>query len=118
MLFPATISAAYVTKVVITTAEPAVGEKRSLEASVPETASTEIYEVKGEGDFKNDEFVLGKDYTMIVIAMTIFSYLTIIVFPFESSTPYNPLLLTLIKPGLLGRLTISSYIAFVIFLPE
>ena len=66
MLFPATISAAYVTKVVITTAEPAVGEKRSFEASVPETASTEIYEVKWEGDFKNDEFVLGRDYTMIV----------------------------------------------------
>ena len=66
MLPMTTISAANVTKVVITAPEPVVGEKWSLEASVPETASTEIYEVRWEGDFKNDKFLLGRDYTMIV----------------------------------------------------
>ena len=66
MFIPLTAHAANVTKVVITTQEPAVGEVRSFKASVPETASTEIYDVKWEGDFKNDRFVLGKNYTMIV----------------------------------------------------
>ena len=66
MFIQLTAHAANVTKVVISTKEPAVGEVRSFEASVPETASTEIYDVKWEGDFKNERFVLGKDYTMIV----------------------------------------------------
>lgn len=66
MFIQLTAHAANVTKVVITTQEPAVGEVRSFKASVPETASTEIYDVKWEGDFKNDRFVLGKNYTMIV----------------------------------------------------
>ncbi len=42
---PATVFAAHVTKVVITAVEPVVGKVRSFKASVPETASTEIYDV-------------------------------------------------------------------------
>lgn len=45
VLIPVTVFAANVTKVVITTAEPVVGEVRSFEASVHETASTEVYAV-------------------------------------------------------------------------
>ena len=44
VLFSGIVSAANVTKVTITTKEPLVGEKQSFKASVPETASTEIYE--------------------------------------------------------------------------
>jgi hypothetical protein len=56
-------SAANVTKVVITTREPMVGEKQSFKASVPETASTEIYEVHWSGEFENGRFVQGNNYT-------------------------------------------------------
>lgn len=66
ILFPATGSAASVTKVVITTNEPAVGAKQSFKASVPETASTEIYEVHWFGEFENGRFVQGNNYTMTV----------------------------------------------------
>ena len=59
-------SAANVTKVVITTREPMVGEKQSFQASVPATASTEIYEVLWNGEFDNGVFVQGRDYTMTV----------------------------------------------------
>jgi len=45
LLFSVTAYAAYVTKVTITTAEPKVGEKFSFKASVPETASTEVFKV-------------------------------------------------------------------------
>ncbi|MBE6964909.1 MAG: hypothetical protein E7441_02620 [Ruminococcaceae bacterium] len=40
MMLPVTVSAAKVTKVVITAVEPVVGQTRSFSASVPETAST------------------------------------------------------------------------------
>ena len=50
-------SAANVTKVVITTREPIVGEKQSFQASVPETASTQVYEVHWSGEFENGRFV-------------------------------------------------------------
>lgn len=66
MFIPVTAMAAKVTKVVITTAEPVVGEKRSAKASVPKTASTEIYEVHWNGNFENGKFVQGNDYTMRV----------------------------------------------------
>lgn len=59
-------SAANVTKVVITTREPMVGEKQSFQASVPETASTQVYEVHWSGEFENGRFVQGNDYTMTV----------------------------------------------------
>ena len=59
-------SAANVTKVVITTMEPMIGEKMSLQASVPETASTQVYEVHWSGEFENGRFVQGNDYTMTV----------------------------------------------------
>lgn len=59
-------SAANVTKVVITTTEPMIGEKMSLQASVPETASTQVYEVHWSGEFENGRFVQGNDYTMTV----------------------------------------------------
>ena len=66
ILFPATVYAANVTKVVITAIEPVVGEVRSFKASVPGTASTEIYEVHWSGEFENGKFVQGRDYTMTV----------------------------------------------------
>ena len=66
LLFSVTASAAYVTKVTITTAEPKVGEKFSFKASVPETASTEICNVYWSGEFENDRFVQGNDYTITI----------------------------------------------------
>lgn len=66
LLIPVTVFAANVTKVVITTAEPVVGEVPSFEASVPETASTEVYEVHWQGEFDNGVFVQGRDYTITV----------------------------------------------------
>ena len=61
-----TVFAANVTKVVITAVEPVVGEVRSFKASVPETASTEVYEVHWSGEFENGRFVQGNNYTMTV----------------------------------------------------
>lgn len=66
MMLPVTVSAAKVTKVVITAVEPVVGQTRSFEASVPETASTEIYEVHWTGEFDNGKFIQGNDYTITV----------------------------------------------------
>ena len=66
VLFSGIVSAANVTKVTITTNEPMVGEKQSFKASVPETASTEIYEVHWSGEFENGRFVQGNDYTITV----------------------------------------------------
>ena len=66
MFIQLTAHAANVTKVVITTQEPAVGEVRSFKASVPETASTEVYEVHWSGEFENGRFVQGNSYTMTV----------------------------------------------------
>ena len=59
-------ASAAVNKVVITTTEPTVGAKPSTEASVPETASTEVYEVRWSGEFDKGVFVQGNDYTMTV----------------------------------------------------
>lgn len=59
-------AAANVTRVIITTREPMVGERHSFQASVPETASTQVYEVHWSGEFENDRFVQGNDYTMTV----------------------------------------------------
>ena len=66
MLISINMSAANVTKVVITAVDPEVGEKCSYEASVPETASTEVYEVNWSGDFNNGRFIQGNDYTITV----------------------------------------------------
>ena len=66
LLFSVTASAAYVTKVTITTAEPKVGEKFSFKASVPETASTEVCNVYWSGEFENGKFVQGNDYTITI----------------------------------------------------
>lgn len=66
LFIPLTVFAANVTKVVITAVEPMVGERQSYEASVPATASTEIYEVLWNGEFDNGVFVQGRDYTMTV----------------------------------------------------
>ena len=66
MFMPMTAFAAKVTKIVITAVEPVVGEKCSFKASVPETASTEIYEVHWAGEFENGVFVQGNNYTMTV----------------------------------------------------
>lgn len=66
ILFSITASAGFVTKVRITAVEPAVGEKMSFKASVPETASTEVYEVHWAGEFDNERFVQGNDYTITV----------------------------------------------------
>lgn len=66
LLFSVTASAAYVTKVTITTAEPKVGEKFSFKAGVPETASTEICNVYWSGEFENGKFVQGNDYTITI----------------------------------------------------
>lgn len=66
MLMPVTAFAANVTKVVITAVEPVVGEVRSFKASVPATASTEVYEVHWAGEFDDGVFVQGRDYTMTV----------------------------------------------------
>lgn len=66
MLMSVSTFAANVTKVVITAVEPVVGEVRSFKARVPETASTEIYEVHWSGEFNNGVFVQGRDYTMTV----------------------------------------------------
>lgn len=66
IFFSFSASAAYVTKVVITTTEPAVGAKYSFKASVPETASSEVYEVLWTGTFDNGLFVQGNDYTITV----------------------------------------------------
>ena len=38
----------------------------SFKASVPETASTEVYEVHWAGEFDNERFVQGNDYTITV----------------------------------------------------
>ena len=62
-----TVSAAYVTKVTITAPEPVVGQTPSYSASVPQTASTEVYEVVWSGEFDNDgRFIQGNNYTMTV----------------------------------------------------
>lgn len=66
LFIPTSVFGAKVTKVVITAQEPVVGEKRSFEASVPKTASTEIYEVHWAGEFENGVFVQGNNYTMTV----------------------------------------------------
>ena len=66
VLFAITAAAAFVTKVTITVAEPVVGEKFSFKASVPETASTEVYAVHWNGEFDNDRFIQGNDYTITV----------------------------------------------------
>ena len=67
IIFPATVSAAYVTKVVITAPEPVVGQKPSYSATVPQTASTEVYDVVWSGEFDNDgRFIQGNNYTMTV----------------------------------------------------
>ena len=59
-------ASAAVNKVVITTTEPEVGAKPSNSASVPETASTEVYEVSWSGEFHKGVFVQGNNYTMTV----------------------------------------------------
>ena len=66
MLIPTSVFAANVTKVVITVVEPVVGEKNSFKASVPPTASTEVYEVHWTGEFDNGRFIQGNNYTMTV----------------------------------------------------
>ena len=66
VLFAITAAAAFVTKVTITVAEPVVGEKFSFKASVPETASTEVYDVHWNGEFDNGRFIQGNDYTITV----------------------------------------------------
>ena len=66
VLFAITASAAFVTKITITAVEPVVGEKMSFKASVPETANTEVFEVHWNGEFDNDRFVQGNDYTITV----------------------------------------------------
>ena len=66
ILIPTSAFAANVTKVVITAEEPVVGEKSSFKASVPKTASTEVYEVHWSGEFENGRFVQGNNYTMTV----------------------------------------------------
>ena len=63
---PVATFAANVTKIVITTTQPQVGKKPSYKASVPATASTEVYEVQWNGEFDNGAFVQGRDYTMTV----------------------------------------------------
>ena len=65
-LSPLTASAAIVTKVTITTAEPKVGEKLSFKATVPPTASSEVYETHWAGEFDNGVFIQGNDYTITV----------------------------------------------------
>lgn len=66
LFIPLTVFAANVTKVVITAVEPVVGEVHSFKASVPATASTEVYEVHWSGEFENGRFVQGNNYTMTV----------------------------------------------------
>lgn len=66
LIIPVAIFAANVTKVVITIKEPEVGKVRSFKARVPETASSEVYEVHWSGDFDNGVFVQGRDYTLTV----------------------------------------------------
>lgn len=63
---PVATLAANVTKIVITTTEPQVGNKPSYKASVPATASTEVADVRWSGDFDNGLFVQGRSYTMTV----------------------------------------------------
>ena len=67
ILFSLPTSAAFVTKVVITTPEPVVGEKHSFKARVPESASSEVYEVHWAGEFEDGKFVQGNDYTISVL---------------------------------------------------
>jgi hypothetical protein len=74
LFIPLTVFAANVTKVVITAVEPMVGERQSYEASVPATASTEIYEVLWNGEFDNGVFVQGRDF---------------VAFPFLSPSPFS-----------------------------
>ena len=66
ILISINVSAAYVSKVVINTVEPVVGERHSFKASVPQSASTEVYEVHWAGEFDNGVFVQGYDYTITV----------------------------------------------------
>ena len=66
LLMPLMALAANVTKVVITAVEPAVGKKCSFKASVPETASSEVYAVHWHGELDNGAFIQGNDYTMTV----------------------------------------------------
>ena len=61
---PVDTFAANVTKIVITTTQPQVGKKPSYKASVPATASTEVYEVHWSGEFENGRFVQGNNCTM------------------------------------------------------
>ena len=66
LALPFTAFAKAITKVVITTVEPAVGETPSLKATVPETASTEVAEVSWSGEFDGDKFIQGNNYTITV----------------------------------------------------
>ena len=66
MLFTSSAYAAYVTKAVISTPEPKVGELRVFKASVPPSASTEVTDVFWGGTFDNGKFIQGNDYTITV----------------------------------------------------
>lgn len=66
LLIASPVSAAYVTKVVITTPEPKVGEQRVFKASVPPSASTEVTDVFWGGTLDNGKFIQGNDYTITV----------------------------------------------------
>lgn len=69
LLIASPVSAAYVTKVVITTQEPKVGEQRVFKASVPPSASTEVTDVFWGGTLDNGKFIQGNDYTITVKLM-------------------------------------------------
>ena len=63
---PLSTLAKTITKVTISIEEPTVGGLPPQNASVPETASTEVVGVSWSGEFDGDKFIQGNNYTITI----------------------------------------------------
>lgn len=66
IVLPCATFAKTITKVTISIDEPTVGGLPPQNASVPETASTEVAEVSWSGEFDGDKFIQGNNYSVTI----------------------------------------------------
>ncbi len=66
IVLPCATFAKTITKVTISIDEPTVGGLPPQNASVPETASTEITEVSWSGEFDGEKFIQGNNYSVTI----------------------------------------------------
>ena len=66
IVLPCATFAKTITKVTISIEEPTVGGLPPQNASVPETASTEVVGVSWSGEFDGDKFIQGNNYTITI----------------------------------------------------